>query len=121
MLFRSITAIAPEIAAAIPPHTASSRVKAASKPFIVFPCAIAGVPALAAIAAFYVLPARFRFIFYWVAIVLLNAAATAAGHFLAWNPYVGIGLPLSLVVPALVLAAIALLGRRSLRRRPRPG
>ena len=35
----------------------------------------AGVPALAAIAAFYVLPARFRFIFYWVAIVLLNAAA----------------------------------------------
>jgi uncharacterized membrane-anchored protein len=82
---------------------------------------IAGVPALAAIAAFHLLPARFRFILYWVAIVLLNAAATAAGHFLAWNPYVGVGLPLSLVVPALVLAAIALLGRRSLRRRPRPG
>ena len=82
---------------------------------------IAGVPTLAAIAAFHLLPARFRFILYWVAIVLLNAAATAAGHFLAWNPYVGVGLPLSLVVPALVLAAIALLGRRSLRRRPRPG
>ena len=79
------------------------------------------MPALAAIAAFHLLPARFRFILYWVAIVLLNAAATAAGHFLAWNPYVGVGLPLSLVVPALVLAAIALLGRRSLRRRPRPG
>lgn len=76
---------------------------------------IAGVPALAAIVAFHLLPAHFRFVLYWVAIVLLNAAATAAGHFLAWNPYVGIGLPLSLVVPALALAVIALHGRSSLR------
>lgn len=76
---------------------------------------IAGVPALAAIVAFHLLPARFRFVLYWVSIVLLNAAATAAGHFLAWHPHLGIGLPQSLAALALALLVVALLGRRSLR------
>jgi uncharacterized membrane-anchored protein len=82
---------------------------------------IAGVPALAAIVAFHLLPARFRFVLYWVAIVSLDAAATAAGHFLAWHPHLGIGLPQSLAVLALALLVVAVLGRRSLRRGTRYG
>lgn len=76
---------------------------------------VTALPALAAIVALHLLPARFRFVLYWVAIVSLNAAATAAGHFLAWHPLLGIGLPQSLIVLSLALLAIALVGRRNLR------
>lgn len=53
-----------------------------------------------------------RFMLYWLNVVTINAAATAGGHFLASDPRLGIGLPLSVLASGGAFGILLLLGER---------